>query len=171
METIWRDDELLTVRGRYGGRRGRAPNGLLKALSKALWIFSSCLSCFFSLSTWIIGIANTIINLRKGDFQAMAPLKTGQHQWKRKNTKLFDLFWSITRKHDHTSSCNAIFLSLLEACRLFAAFLATFGLLPCIPTFSFKKIDLNRNSKTIRFSSDKKANKLCRDEWRKSKEH
>jgi hypothetical protein len=49
--------------------------------------------------------------------------------------------------------------------------LATFGLLPCIPTFSFKKIDLNRNSKTIRFSSDKKVNKLCREEWRKSKEH
>ena len=82
MGTVWRDDELLTVRGRYGGRRGRAPNCLLKALSRALWIFSSCLSCFFSSSTWIIGIANTIINIWKDNFQAIEDMTTSMEKEK-----------------------------------------------------------------------------------------
>jgi hypothetical protein len=37
--------------------------------------------------------------------------------------------------------------------------LATFGLLPCISAFSFNKIVLNTNYKTIRFSSEKEKKK------------
>jgi len=101
---------ILTHGGRYGGRRGKAPNGLLKALSNALWIFSSCLSFFFNLSTWKVGEFSSVASYNRP--QNHTPNKDKeQKQW-----------------HCITSCFKANFLSLLEAFPHLFAILE----LPCI---------------------------------------